>query len=160
MTRNLCADPAQLLNLRIPKFCHSFYMVITISNSKILLSLHCFLTRQFQAFTTNLLIVIFGVRNPTYFFWRQVETMCQLYLLLLAILLTVLQCYLIWIFVSIRLLQFIVCIGVSTPPQKLQNFFFAKRPLKSANYPRLPFQAIHSRYIGFSCNPLKIGFFS
>ena len=39
---------------------------------KILLSLHCFLTPQFQTSFTNLLIEIFGVSNPTYyfFFWR------------------------------------------------------------------------------------------
>ena len=38
---------------------------------------------------------------------------------------TMLQRYLPWIFVSIRrLLQFIVCIGVSTPPQKHQPLFF------------------------------------
>ena len=50
---------------------------------------------------------------------------------------TVLQCYLLWIFVSIRrLLQLIVCIGVSTPPHyKNTSPSFAKSPLKSANYP-------------------------
>ena len=49
----------------ISKFCHSSYMVIiTLYNSKILLSLHCFFTPQLQTFT-NLLIGIFGVRNPT-----------------------------------------------------------------------------------------------
>ena len=44
---------------------------------------------------------------------------------------TVLQCYLLWIFVSIRrLLQLIVCIGVSTPlsPQKHHPFFFSFLP--------------------------------
>ena len=44
---------------------------------------------------------------------------------------TVLQCYLVWIFVSIRrLLQLIVCIGVSTPlsPQKHHPFFFSFLP--------------------------------
>ena len=48
---------------------------------------------------------------------------------------TVLQCYLLWIFVSIRrLLQLIVCIGVSTPPHlKNTTAYFAKSPLKSKN---------------------------
>ena len=51
---------------------------------------------------------------------------------------TVLQCYLLWIFVSIRrLLQLIVCIVVPAPPH-LKNMTpsFAKSPFKSANYPR------------------------
>ena len=69
MTRNLSAHPAQLLNPTISKFCHSSYMVIiTLHNSKILLSLHCFLTPQFQTFT-NLITGIFGVRNLTFFFF-------------------------------------------------------------------------------------------
>ena len=53
---------------------------------------------------------------------------------------TVLQCYLLWIFVSIRrALQFIVCIGISTPCH-LKNMTpsFVKYPLKSANYPSSP----------------------
>ena len=38
-----------------------------------------------------------------------------------------LQCYLLWTMVSIRrLLQLILCIGVSTSPQKHHSFFFAK----------------------------------
>ena len=47
-----------------------------------------------------------------------------------------LQCYLLWIFVSIRrLIQLIVCIGVSTAPHyKTAPPSFAKSPLKSANY--------------------------
>ena len=49
---------------------------------------------------------------------------------------TVLQCYLLWIFVSIRRFQLIVCIGVSTPPHlKSITPSFAKSPLKSSNYP-------------------------
>ena len=49
----------------------------------------------------------------------------------------VLQCYLLWIFVLIRrLLQLIVCIGVSTPPHlKNTTPSFTKSSLKSANYP-------------------------
>ena len=76
---------------------------------------------------------------------------------------TVLQCYLLWIFVSIRrLLQLIVCIGVSTPPHlKNTTPSFAKSPLKSANYPSPSFLGDSP-----SCPPLsaptkkKIGFFS
>ena len=40
---------------------------ITLHNSKILLSLHCFLNLQFQTFV-NLVIGIFGVSNPIFFF--------------------------------------------------------------------------------------------
>ena len=53
---------------------------------------------------------------------------------------TVLQCYLLWIFVSIRRLhQLIMYIGVSTLPH-LKNMTpsFAKSPLTSANYPSPP----------------------
>ena len=70
-----------------------FYMaIITLYNSKIVLSLHCFLTPQFQTFI-NLLIGIFRVSNPTFFlfffffFWDFWETMCQLQLILLVIIL-------------------------------------------------------------------------
>ena len=140
MTRNLCAHPAQLLNLTISKFCHSSYMVIiTLYNSKILLSLHYFLTPQFQTFT-NLLFRIFGVSNPTFLsFLRNYAS------IIINVISnnTVLQCYLLWIFVSIRrLLQLIVCIGVSPshlPSQKHHLFFFAKPSHKSANYPGHPF---------------------
>ena len=49
------------------KFCYSSLMVIiTLYNSKILLSLHCFLTSQFQTFI-DLLIGIFGASNSTFF---------------------------------------------------------------------------------------------
>ena len=44
-------------------------------------------------------------------FW---ETMCFIIVNIISNN-TVLQCYLLWIFVSIRLLQLIVCIGISTP---------------------------------------------
>ena len=80
------AHSAQLLKPTISKFCHSSYVVITLHNSKILLSLQCFPTPQFQTFT-NLLIGVFQVSNSTQFFMRQVEGMRQLYLLLLVILL-------------------------------------------------------------------------
>ena len=150
MTRNLCAHPAQLLNLTISKFCHSPYMVIiTIYNSKILLSLHCFLTPQFQTFT-NLIIGILGVRNPTNFCvcvcMCVCVCVCVSIIANIIIIITVLQCYWLWIFVSIRrLLQLIVCIGVSptSPLQKHHPFFFAKPSLKSGNYPSHPFQAIY-----------------
>ena len=97
-----------------------------------------------------------GGRNPTFlFFLRYVETMGQLQLILLFLLL---QCYLLWIFVSIRrLLQLIVCIGVSTSTSKTSSllfFFFAKPPLKSADYPNPSFQPIHptlQKRIAFSC---------
>ena len=139
MTRNLCAHPAYLMNPTISKFCYSSYMVIiTLYNSKILLSLHCFLTPQFQTFT-NLLIGIFGVSNLT-FFLRFLRNYVSIIVNIISNN-TALQCYLLWIFVSIRrLLQLIVCIGVSTPPH-LKNMTpsFAKSPLKSANYPSSPF---------------------
>ena len=63
---------------------------------------------------------------------------------------TVLPCYLLWIFVSIRrLLQIIACIGVSTPPHlKNTTSSFAKSLLKSANYPSRSF-------LGNSHTPLQ-----
>ena len=69
-------------------------VISTLYNSKMLLSLHYFLTPQFQTFN-NLLIGIFWVSNPTFFvsflfFWNFWEIN------------TVLQCYLLSIFVSIR----------------------------------------------------------
>ena len=139
MTRNLCAHPAYLMNPTISKFCYSSYMVIiTLYNSKILLSLHYFLTPQFQTFT-NLLIGIFGVSNLT-FFLRFLRNYVSIIVNIISNN-TVLQCYLLWIFVSIRrLLQLIVCIGVSTPPRlKNMALSFAKFPLKFANYPSPPF---------------------
>ena len=102
------------------KICYSSYMVIiTLYNSKILLSLHYFLTPQFQTFT-NLLIGIFGVSNLTFFLFFLLLRFLRNYVSIIVNIIsnnTVLQCYLLWIFVSIRrLLQLIVCIGVSTPP--------------------------------------------
>ena len=138
MTRNLCAHPAQLLNPTISKFCYSSYMVIiTLYNSKILLSLHYFLTPQFQTFT-NLLIGIFGVSNPTFLrFLRH-------YMSIIVNVIsnnTVLQCYLLWIFVSLRrLLQLIVCIRVSTPPH-LKNNLNPTPPKKKFSCTLLPHPA-------------------
>ena len=92
-------------------------VIITLHNSKILLSLHYFLTPQFQTFT-NLLIGIFGVSNPFFFFFllrflRNVSIIVNISNISNN---TVLQCYLLWIFVLIkRLFQIIVCIGVSAP---------------------------------------------
>ena len=49
---------------------------------------------------------------------------------------TVLQCCLLWIFVSIRRVQLIMCIAVSAPPYlKNMTCSFANSPSKSANYP-------------------------
>ena len=110
-------------------------VIITLYNSKILLSLHYFLTPQFQTFT-NLLIGIFGVSNPTFFLLRFLINYVSIIVNIISNN-TVLQCYLLWIFVSIRrLLQLIVCIGVWTSPH-LKNMTpsFAKSPLRSANHP-------------------------
>ena len=56
----------------------------------------------------------------------------------------------------------IVCIGVSTPPQKHLPLFLAKAPLKLTNCPNLPpFLGHPPLYIGFSwTSPLKVGSFS
>ena len=71
-------------------------------------------TPQFQTFT-NLLIGIFGVSNPTYLFFEIGRNYVSIIVNIISNN-TVLQCYLLWIFVSIRkLLQLIVCVGVSTP---------------------------------------------
>ena len=113
-------------------------VIITLYNSKILLSLHYFLTPQFQTFT-NLLIGIFGVSNLTFFFFLKFLRNYVSIIINIISNNTVLQCYLLWIFVSIRrLLQLIVCIGVSTPVTSKTSsflfFFFAKPPFKSGNY--------------------------
>ena len=119
-------------------------VIITLYNSTILLSLHYFLTPQFQTFT-NLLIGIFGVSNHFLFiylfvffcfFLRFLRSYVSVRVNIISNI-TVLQCYLLWIFVSIRRLhQLIMYIGVSTLPH-LKNMTpsFAKAPLKSANYP-------------------------
>ena len=121
-------------------------VIITLYNSKILLSLHYFLTPQFQTFN-NLSIGIFGVSNPLLFFSRFLRNYVSIIVNIISNN-TVLQCYLLWIFVSVRrLLQLIVCIGMSSPTlsktSPLLFFFFAKSPLKSANYPSLNFWAIY-----------------
>ena len=143
MTRNLCAPPAQLFNPTISKFCHSSCMVITLHNSKILLSLHCFLTRQFQT-STNLLIGIFEVSNPTnfffFFFFFEIGRNHVSIRVTIISNITVLQCYLLWKFVSIRrLFQFIVCIGVSTPPQKHQPVLSCQAPSYICKLSKPPF---------------------
>ena len=114
-------------------------VIITLYNSKILLSLHYFLTPQFQTFT-NLLIGIFGVSNPTFFFFFfLLLRFLRNYVSIIVNIIsnnTVLQCYLLRIFVSIRrLLQLIVCIGSELHPH-LKNITpsFAKSPLKSRKY--------------------------
>ena len=64
----------QFQNFAIPPIWLSSHSI----NSMILLSLHYFLTPQFQTFT-NLSIGIFGVSNPLLlFFWDFWETMRQL----------------------------------------------------------------------------------
>ena len=148
MTRNLQAHPAQQLNTTVSKCCYSYYMVIiTLYNSNILLSLNYFLVPQFQTFT-NLLIGIFGVSNPTFFFFLKFLRNYVSIIINIISNNTVLQCYLLWIFVSIRrLLQIIVCIGVSTAPSTphLKNITpsFAIFPYKSAKYTKPAIQAIH-----------------
>ena len=70
---------------------------------------------------------------------------------------TVLQFYLLWIFVSIRFLQLIVCIGVSTPSRHPKNItpFFSFLPSLLINLQTIqapPFQAIHPlQKMVFSC---------
>ena len=95
-----------------PTFCYSSYMVtISLYNSKILLFLHYFLTLQFQTFTKI---------SHSFFF----ETGRNYVSIIVNIISsnTVLQCYLLWIFVLIRrLLQLIVYIGVSTTPPPLTS---------------------------------------
>ena len=97
-------------------------VIITLYNSKIVLSLHYFLTPQFQTFT-SLLIGISRVSNPTFFF--EIFEILRNYVSIIVNSIsnnTVLQCYLLWIFVSIRrLLQLIVCIGVSTLSPDLKS---------------------------------------
>ena len=89
---------------------------IAIPELRITLSLHNFKLLL-------LLIGILGVSNPTFFwdFWD----FWFFYVSILANIIsnnTVLQCYLLWIFVSIRrVLQLIVCIGVSTPSPHPKN---------------------------------------
>ena len=102
-------------------------VIITLYNSKILLSLHYFLTPQFQTFT-NLLIGIFGVSNLT-FFLRFLRNYVSIIVNIISNI-TVLQCYLLWIFVSIRrLLQLIVCIGVKPPPSSKTEPLLLPSPL-------------------------------
>ena len=127
MTKNLCAHPAQILNPTISKSCHSCYLVFTFYNSKILLSLHFFLIRQFQTFT-NLLIGMFGVViHFFFFFFFEIGRNYVSIIVTIISNITVLQCHLLWVFVSIRkLLQLILCIGVSTAPQKHQPLLFCQ----------------------------------
>ena len=105
-------------------------LIIRLYNSKILLFLQYILTPQFQTFT-NLPIGIFGFSNPTYFLKRFLRNYVSIIVNIISNN-TVLQCYLLWIFVSIkRLLQLIVSIGISTPPHfKNMAPSFAKSPVK------------------------------
>ena len=115
-------------------------VITTLYNSKILLSLHYFLTPEFQTFT-NLLIGIFGVSNPTFFVFLRCLRFLRNYVSIIVNISnisnnTVLKYYLLWIFASIRrLFQLVVCIGVSAPPHlKKMTPSFANFPLKSVNY--------------------------
>ena len=116
---DICWVPLQFYLLRM--------MFITLHNSKILLSLHCFLTPQFQTFT-NLLIGIFGLVIPLIFLFEIGINYVSVIVTIISNT-TMLQCYLVWIFVSIRrLLQLMKCIGVSTPSQKHQPLLFCQAP--------------------------------
>ena len=116
---DICWVPLQFYLLRM--------MFITLHNSKILLSLHCFLTPQFQTFT-NLLIGIFWLVIPLIFLFEIGINYVSVIVTIISNT-TMLQCYLVWIFVSIRrLLQLMKCIGVSTPSQKHQPLLFCQAP--------------------------------
>ena len=54
----------------------------------------------------------------------------------------------------------IMCIGVSTPSKTPPPSFLPSSPLKSGNFPSLPFLANLPLYISFSWTPLKVGSFS
>ena len=119
----------QFPNVTIPPIWLSSHSI----TQKILLSLHYFLTLQFQTFT-SLPIGIFGVSNPTDFLL--LLRFLRNYVSIIVNIIsnnTVLQCYLLWIR---RLLQLIACIAVSTPPH-LKNMTpsFGRFLLESANYP-------------------------
>ena len=160
MTGNLCAHPTQLMNPTISKFCYSSYMVIITFYNLIfaisaLLS-HSIISNFYQSASQN-----FWVSNPTVFFFCFFVFLFFLrflrnYMSIIVNIIgssTVLQCYLLWIFVSVRRLhQLIVFIGVSTPtPSHLKNIApsFVKSRLKSAHYPSPPKK-----------KKKKIGFFS
>ena len=66
MYRNLCSHLAQLLNPTISKFCHSFYMLITLHNLKILLSLLLFSYPTISKFCQS----ANWVSNPTQFLFE------------------------------------------------------------------------------------------
>ena len=73
-----------------------------------------------------------------FFCWDFWETMCQLWFNIISNN-TVLQFYFLWIFVSIRrLLQLIVCIGVSTPPHLNRLLLFFRFPRKLSSRLILP----------------------
>ena len=120
--------------------------IITLYNSKILLSVHYSFPPQFQTFLPICqlefceLVIPFLFSFFLFFFLRFLRNYVSVIVNIISNN-TVLQCYLLWIFVSIRrLLQLIVCIGVSTPPHlKNTTPSFAKSPLKSAHYPNPSF---------------------
>ena len=150
MTRNLCAHPAQFLNPTISKFCYSSYMVIiSLYNSKILLSLQRFLTPQFQTFTK--------IRHL--FSLIQVERMCHLQLILLVIILCYSNNTVFALDISVNKKApptHSVRWGLNPPTSKTSSLlvFICKFPLKFANYPSHPSWPIHLPH-----SPLKNCFF-
>ena len=62
MTRDVGVHPAQLLKLTVSKFSHSFYMVITLQNLKLLISLlflsHSTLSKFYQLAIWNLFALV------------------------------------------------------------------------------------------------------
>ena len=137
MTRNLSAHPALLLNPAFSKCCLSFYMVTTLHNSKILLSLlllsHSTISNFYQFINQNYL----GLVIPFFFFffsrqklWFNYSYYYQHYYCV-----SVTQCYLHWIFVLMRGSSNSQRALESQHPSKTSPPPFCQTPLKSANYP-------------------------
>ena len=162
MTRNLCAHPAQPLNPTISKFA---IPPIWLSSHSIT-QRYCYPCITFSLHNFKLLPIcqleFLGLVIPCVFLLRFLRNYVSIIVNIISNN-TVLQCYLLWIFVSIRrLLQLIVCIGVSPshlPSQKHHLFFFAKPSHKSANYPDQPSQAIHPQKSDFLVISYNIKFF-
>ena len=132
----------QFPNSAIPPICLSSHSI----TQKILLSLHYFLTLQFQTFT----------KIPHFFFFFEIGRKYVSIIVNIISNNTVLQSDLLWIFVSIRrLLQLIVCIrGLKAPSQKHNSFFFSFLPS-----PLLNLQTIKAHLFSrFTPSPQKICF--
>ena len=115
-----------ILNQTISKLCYSFYMVISHSVTK----RYCYFCITFSLHSFKLLAKYY------FFFFFEIGRNYVSIIVNFISNNTCLQCHLLWIFVSIRrLLQLLVCIGVSTPHLKniIPSFFFAKPPLKLLN---------------------------